>query len=145
MAAGRWMPTSTPRATRWATSSSTFRISCRSGSRSSSRRPLPRSRRARRFRSISRRVSFTARRVPISAPAGRGTDTDIALPVRTKPLFIGLHERFRDNRIEEDTEAAFDIAAVDAEGKPVTREGLHYALVREESEYHWYRSDRQYR
>ncbi len=84
-------------------------------------------------------------KVSIFEPGGRSTDTDISLPVRTKPLFIGLHERFRDNRIEEDTEAAFDIAAVDAEGKPVTREGLRYALVREESEYHWYRSDRQYR
>jgi len=84
-------------------------------------------------------------KVSIFEPGGRSTDTDISLPVRTKPLFIGLHPRFRDNRIEEDSEAAFDIAAVDADGKPMAREGLRYALVREESEYHWYRSDRQYR
>ena len=84
-------------------------------------------------------------KVSIFEPGGRSTDTDISLPVRTKPLFIGLRERFRDGRIEEDTEAAFDIAAVDAEGKPVARDGLKYALVREESEYHWYRADRQYR
>src|SRR5256885_12052252 len=82
-------------------------------------------------------------KVSILEPGGRSTNTDITLPVRTKPLFIGLHERFRDNRIEEDTEAAFDIAAVDAEGKPIAREGLHYALVREGSEYHWDRGDRQ--
>lgn len=84
-------------------------------------------------------------KVSIFEPGGRSTDTDIELPVRTRPLFIGLHPRFRDNRIEEDTEAAFDIAAVDADGKTVAREGLKYALVREESEYHWYRADRQYR
>ena len=84
-------------------------------------------------------------KVSIFEPGGRSTDTDISLPVRTKPMFIGLHERFRDGRIEEDTEAAFDIAAVDADCKPLAREGLRYALVREESEYHWYRSDRQYR
>jgi uncharacterized protein YfaS (alpha-2-macroglobulin family) len=83
-------------------------------------------------------------KVSIFEPGGRSTDTEISLPLRTKPLFIGLHERFRD-RIEEDTEAAFDIVAVSAEGKPVTREGLRYALVREESEYYWYRSDRQFR
>jgi alpha-2-macroglobulin len=84
-------------------------------------------------------------KVSIFEPGGRSTDTDIELPVRTKPLFIGLHPRFRDRRIEEDTEAAFDIAAVDADGKPVAREGLKYSLVREESEYHWYRADRKYR
>ena len=84
-------------------------------------------------------------KVSIFEPGGRSTDTEISLPVRTKPLFIGLHPRFRDTRIEEDTEAAFDIAAVDADGKPVAREGLAYSLVREESEYHWYRTDRQYR
>jgi uncharacterized protein YfaS (alpha-2-macroglobulin family) len=84
-------------------------------------------------------------KVSIFEPGGRSTDTEISLPVRTKPLFIGLHERFRDRRIEEDTEAAFDIAAVDAEGKPVAREGLRYALVREESEFHWYRTNHQFR
>jgi uncharacterized protein YfaS (alpha-2-macroglobulin family) len=84
-------------------------------------------------------------KVSIFEPGGRSTDTEISLPVRTKPLFIGLHERFRDRRIEEDTEAAFDIVAVDAEGKPVAREALRYALVREESEYHWYRTGQQYR
>src|SRR5262249_42701380 len=41
-------------------------------------------------------------RVSIFEPGGRSTDTDISLPVRTKPLFIGLHPRFRDDRIEED-------------------------------------------
>ena len=84
-------------------------------------------------------------KVSIFEPGGRSTGTDISLPVRTRPLFIGLHERFRDHRIAEDTEASFDIAAVDADGKPVARDGLRYALVREESEYHWYRADRRYR
>src|SRR5215470_1191100 len=84
-------------------------------------------------------------KVSIFEPGGRSTDTEISLPVRTKPLFIGLHERFRDRRIEEDTEAAFDIAAVDTEGKPMARDGLRYTLVREQSEYHWYRTERQYR
>jgi alpha-2-macroglobulin len=84
-------------------------------------------------------------KVSIFEPGGRSTDTEISLPLRTKPLFIGLRERFRDGRIEEDTEAAFDIAAVDVGGKAVARDGLHYALVREESEYHWYRSNNQYR
>jgi alpha-2-macroglobulin len=84
-------------------------------------------------------------RVSIFEPGGRSTDTSITLPVRTKSLFIGLRERFRDDRIEEDTEAGFDIAAVDGDGKPVARGALRYALVREESEYHWYRTDKQFR
>ena len=93
----------------------------------------------------STRPVKAAIKVSIFEPGGRSTDSDIELPIRTKPLFIGLHPRFRDKRIEEDTEAAFDIAAIDADGKAVSREGLKYSLVREESEYHWYRADRQYR
>ncbi|HTS94608.1 MAG TPA: alpha-2-macroglobulin [Stellaceae bacterium] len=84
-------------------------------------------------------------RVSIFEPGGRTTDTHITLPVRTKPLFIGIRPGFRGGRIEEDTEASFEVAAVDAEGKPVAREGLRYELVREYSEYSWYRSNNQYR
>ena len=84
-------------------------------------------------------------RVSIFEPGGRSTDTRLALPVRTKPLFIGIRPHFRGGRIEEDTEAGFDVAAVDADGKPLAREGLRYELVREYSEYNWYRSNNQYR
>ncbi|HMK67335.1 MAG TPA: MG2 domain-containing protein, partial [Stellaceae bacterium] len=84
-------------------------------------------------------------RVSIFEPGGRTTDTHIALPVRTKPLFIGIRPGFRGGRIEEDTEASFEVAAVDAEGKPVAGDGLRYELVREYSEYSWYRSNNQYR
>ncbi|HVM80431.1 MAG TPA: alpha-2-macroglobulin [Stellaceae bacterium] len=84
-------------------------------------------------------------RVSIFEPGGRSTDTRIALPMRTKPLFIGVRTGFRGGRIEEDTEASFEVAAVDADGKPVAQEGLRYELVREYSEYSWYRSNNQYR
>ncbi|HUN49095.1 MAG TPA: MG2 domain-containing protein, partial [Stellaceae bacterium] len=80
-------------------------------------------------------------RVAIYEPGGRSTESRISLPLRTRPLLIGIHPRFRSDRIDEDSEAAFDIAALDADGKPVARDGLKYELVREQSEYHWYRSD----
>ncbi|HTZ76870.1 MAG TPA: alpha-2-macroglobulin [Stellaceae bacterium] len=80
-------------------------------------------------------------RVAIFEPGGRNTESRISLPVRTKPLLIGLHPRFRNGRIDEDSEAVFDVAALDADGKPVARDGLKVELVREDSEYHWYRSD----
>ncbi len=80
-------------------------------------------------------------RVAIFEPGGRSTESRLSLPIRTKPLLIGIHPRFRDERIEEDTEAAFDVAALDVAGKPVPRDGLKYELVREQSEYHWYRSE----
>src|SRR5262249_19199866 len=43
--------------------------------------------------------------------------------------------------VEEDTEAGFQVVALDADGTPVERQGLRYELVREVSNYYWYRID----
>ncbi|HUK06600.1 MAG TPA: alpha-2-macroglobulin [Stellaceae bacterium] len=80
-------------------------------------------------------------RVAIYEPGGRSTETRLTLPIKTKPLWIGIRPRFRDERIQEDTEAAFDVMALDSDGNKVAREGLRYSLVRERSEYHWLRGD----
>ncbi len=80
-------------------------------------------------------------RVAVYEPGGRNTESRLSLPIKTKPLLIGIRPRFREDRIEEDTEAGFDVAAIDADGKPVAKDGLKYELVRERSEYHWYRSE----
>lgn len=84
-------------------------------------------------------------RVAIFEPGGRSTETRLALPLRTRPLLIGLRPRFRDNRIAEDSAAAFDVAALDAAGKPVARQNLRVTWVRERSEYNWYRTNGGYR
>jgi uncharacterized protein YfaS (alpha-2-macroglobulin family) len=81
-------------------------------------------------------------RVAIFEPGGRTTDSTLSLPLRTRPLLIGIHPRFAGDRAQTDSEAGFDIIAVDAEGKRVARDGLDYQLVREVTEYNWYNRGR---
>jgi alpha-2-macroglobulin len=84
-------------------------------------------------------------RVAIFEPGGRSTDETISLPVRTRPLLLGIHPLFDDDTVQEDSEAAFEIAALDESGKPVAKPAIDYALVKEVTEYTWYKTDRGYR
>ena len=83
-------------------------------------------------------------RVSIFEPGGRATTETISLPVRTKPLLLGIHPLFQDDASPENGPANFEIVALDETGKPVAKKGLDYALVREITEYTWYKKDNQY-
>jgi hypothetical protein len=83
-------------------------------------------------------------RVSIFEPGGRSTDETISLPLRTKPLLLGIRPLFQDNSAPEDAAAAFEIVALDETGKPVARPGVKWGLVREVTEYTWYKKDNQY-
>ena len=83
-------------------------------------------------------------RVSIFEPGGRATTETIGLPLRTKPLLIGIHPMFQDDASPEDGPAVFEIVAFDETGKPVASKGLDYALVREITEYTWYKKDNQF-
>lgn len=69
--------------------------------------------------------------VDVSEPGGRPSRARTSLPVRSQPTLIGLRPRFAAGAVPEGEEAAFDIAAFDAEGRPIARQGLHLRLVRE--------------
>src|SRR5262249_1651113 len=58
----------------------------------------------------------------LSVPGGRSTTRPLSLPLKTKPLLIGIRPNFRDGRVEEDTEAGFQVVALDADGTPVERQ-----------------------
>ncbi|HEY5210888.1 MAG TPA: alpha-2-macroglobulin [Stellaceae bacterium] len=83
-------------------------------------------------------------RVSIFEPGGRSTDETLSIPVRTRKLLIGVHPLFQDDTAPEDAAAGFEIVALDEAGKPVARPGLTYALVREVTEYTWYKKDNQF-
>lgn len=83
-------------------------------------------------------------RVSIFEPGGRATTETIGLPVRTNPLLIGIHPMFQDDASPEDAPANFEFVALDETGKPVARKGIAYSLVREITEYTWYKKDNQF-
>jgi alpha-2-macroglobulin len=79
-------------------------------------------------------------RVSIFEPGGRSTVTQLTVPVRTRPVMLGIHPLFNDDTVPEDTAAEFEILALDEAGKPVARKAVDWSLVREVTEYTWYRA-----
>ena len=77
--------------------------------------------------------------VGLFEPGGRVTQDRLSLPVRSKPLLVGIKPRFADNRAPIDQDALFDVLAFDETGAAVARPGLRYSLIEEQWHYDWYR------
>jgi uncharacterized protein YfaS (alpha-2-macroglobulin family) len=71
-------------------------------------------------------------------PSGRPVKQDLELPIRTRPVLIGLKPRFQENRTQEGKNAIIDVRAFTATGDPIARSGLRWRLVREQRVYDWF-------
>jgi uncharacterized protein YfaS (alpha-2-macroglobulin family) len=69
--------------------------------------------------------------VAVTEPGGRPSRAQASFPVRLPGLLVGIRPLFTGGAIPANTEAAFEIAAFDAEGRPVSAAGLTLRLVRE--------------
>src|SRR6202789_3912733 len=72
---------------------------------------------------------------------GRAVERKIVLPVTPTAAMIGVKPLFGDKNVAEGDKAAFDVAFVSPEGKPLARDGLRYELLKIESRYQWYRQN----
>ncbi len=77
-------------------------------------------------------------RVSVYEPGGRTTSNEIIRPVRTSDVMIGIRPGFEGGRVRENTAAAFEIIAVDADGARIGLANLSYRLVEEDIHYQWY-------
>ena len=76
-------------------------------------------------------------------PGGRSTRTKATVPLRTATSFVGIKPLFSNGRVRLDTEAAFEIQAFDADGRPIAAERLDYAFFQEVVSYDYaYNEDR---
>ena len=78
--------------------------------------------------------------VGIHEPGGRVTEDKLTLPVRTRPLFVGLRPLFEE-AVALGDDARFELVALDADGKALTRAGLSYELVRRDVHWQWYETN----
>jgi len=69
---------------------------------------------------------------------GRPVIKTLDLPVRNRPVLLGVKPLFSDGIVPDSAEAAFEVAAVKADGTPAASEKLRYQLVREDWDYQWY-------
>ncbi|MBX9709883.1 MAG: alpha-2-macroglobulin family protein [Xanthobacteraceae bacterium] len=70
---------------------------------------------------------------------GRAVERKLTLPIAPKDAMIGVKPLFGDSNVAEGSVAAFEVAFVAPDGKSLSRSGLHYELLKIESNYQWYR------
>ncbi len=77
----------------------------------------------------------------VSDVDGRAVSAARWLPVRHRPLVLGIKAPGEDGRLQQGGEALFEVLALNPEGQPVDRAGLLFRLVKEERHYQWYKED----
>jgi len=77
-------------------------------------------------------------RVEVYEFGGRPVIESVDLPVREKKLYLGIKPLFADEQVAENSNAQFEVIALDAEGKEQAIPELQYRLVREEWDYDWF-------
>ncbi len=83
-------------------------------------------------------------KIGLFEPGGRTTFQTLSLPVRPERNSIGIRPAF-DDRIQENSDAEFDVVVLDGDGNPVANETLIYEMVREDTDYQWYQLDGEWR
>jgi uncharacterized protein YfaS (alpha-2-macroglobulin family) len=79
-------------------------------------------------------------RVEVYEFGGRPVIESVDLPVREKPLYLGIKPLFADAEVAEGSNAQFQVVALDKSGAPTAVSKLDYRLIREEWSYDWFYS-----
>lgn len=74
----------------------------------------------------------------VADPGGRLVREGFNVPVRLSNLYIGLSPQFENRRAGAGERVAFDVIAVNADGRRVGARQVQWELVREEWSYDWY-------
>src|SRR5262249_31946648 len=78
--------------------------------------------------------------VEVYEVGGRPVIEKLELPIRNRPMQLGIKPLFAGGIVPEGGEAAFEVMAVNADGTPTAAAKLQYQLVAEDWEYQWYYS-----
>jgi len=79
--------------------------------------------------------------VRMSEAGGRAVERKLTLPVTPTATMIGVKPLFSGRSLGEGDMANFDVIVAAPDGKPLSRPGLRYELLKIESRYQWYRHD----
>ena len=82
--------------------------------------------------------------ITMSESGGRGVERKLTLPVRPAAAMIGVKPAFSGRSLEDGANADFDVVMVAPDGKTLAQKGLHYALLKIETSYQWYRQNGQW-
>ncbi|HYE01029.1 MAG TPA: MG2 domain-containing protein, partial [Alphaproteobacteria bacterium] len=79
--------------------------------------------------------------VTVIDQGGRPVQRELVLPVRQRPVLIGLHPTFQGEGVAGGATAGFEVVALDAEGRRVAKPNLSYDLIREEYDFRWFEKE----
>jgi alpha-2-macroglobulin len=74
----------------------------------------------------------------VADPGGRLVRESFAMPVRLRDVYIGLSSQFENRRAGAGERVAFDVVALNAEGRRVAVRDVQWQMVREDWSYDWY-------
>jgi alpha-2-macroglobulin len=77
--------------------------------------------------------------VRMAEPGGRGVEHKITLPVTASGNMIGVKPMFSGRSLADGANATFDVVDVAPEGATLAQRGLHYELLRIETQYQFYK------
>nr|WP_321445167.1 alpha-2-macroglobulin family protein [uncultured Cohaesibacter sp.] len=75
----------------------------------------------------------------MSEGSGRAIERRVRYQVRPDSVMVGIKPLFEDKRVSENSDAGFQLLAIDPDGKRVARTGLDWSLIKLERHYQWYR------
>lgn len=77
--------------------------------------------------------------IAIREPGGRATAEHVRIPVRTRPVALGLRPHFEDS-VRNGAEAVFDVIAVNEAGEPIAQQAVEYRVLKDTSVWQWFRT-----
>jgi alpha-2-macroglobulin len=79
--------------------------------------------------------------VRMAEPGGRAVEHTITLPVTASGPMIGVKPLFSGRSLADGANAAFDVVVVAPDGAAMAQRALHYALLRIDTHYQYYKRD----
>jgi uncharacterized protein YfaS (alpha-2-macroglobulin family) len=74
----------------------------------------------------------------VADPGGRVVRESFTVPVRLNNVYLGLSPQFENRRAGAGERVAYDLIAVNGDGRRVAQRGVQWQLVREDWSYDWY-------
>jgi uncharacterized protein YfaS (alpha-2-macroglobulin family) len=82
--------------------------------------------------------------VSMAESGGRAVERKITLPVTPDAAMIGVKPMFSGRSLSDGANAEFDVVLAAPDGKTLAKSGLHYDLLKVETNYQWYRQNGQW-
>ena len=82
--------------------------------------------------------------VSMAESGGRAVERKLTLPIAPDAAQIGVKPAFSGDSLPDGANADFDVVMVAPDGSKLAQKGLHYELLRVETNYQWYKQDGQW-